>query len=95
MQLHGSPCRRNLQELISGASATVVIFLNTGCLTLSIKIAQKPYIIRSFGPEALKYESFEGKGYSLKLFQVYGVPRRPGPIMHLPVLLQGSTSQYP
>ena len=31
-------------------------------LTLSIKIAQKPYIIGSLGPKALKYESFEGKG---------------------------------
>ena len=30
--------------------------------TLSIKIAQKPYIIGSLGPKALKYESFEGKG---------------------------------
>ena len=33
--------------------------------TLSIKTAQKPYIILSLGPKALKYESFEGKGYSL------------------------------
>ena len=32
--------------------------------TLSIKIAQKPYIIVSLGPKALKYESFEGKGYA-------------------------------
>ena len=31
--------------------------------TLSIKIAQKPYIIGSLGPKALKYESFEGKGW--------------------------------
>ena len=31
-------------------------------LTLSIKIAQKPYIIGSLGPKALNYESFEGKG---------------------------------
>ena len=31
-------------------------------LTLSIKIAQKPYIIGSLGPKALKYESLEGKG---------------------------------
>ena len=31
-------------------------------LTLSIKIAQKPYIMGSSGPKALKYESFEGKG---------------------------------
>ena len=30
-------------------------------LTLSIKIAQRPYIIGSLGPKALKYESFEGK----------------------------------
>ena len=28
--------------------------------TLSIKIAQKPYIIGSLGPKALKYESLEG-----------------------------------
>ena len=30
--------------------------------TLSIKIAQKPYLTGSLGPKALKYESFEGKG---------------------------------
>ena len=33
-------------------------------LTLSIKIAQKPYIIGSLGPKALKYESFDAKGIS-------------------------------
>ena len=33
-------------------------------LSLSIKIAQKPYKIGSLGPKALKYESFEGKGVS-------------------------------
>ena len=31
-------------------------------LTLSITIAQKPYIIGSLGPKALKYESFDAKG---------------------------------
>ena len=31
--------------------------------TLSIKIAQKPYTIGSLGPKALKYESFDAKGY--------------------------------
>ena len=31
--------------------------------TLSIKIAHKPYIIGSLGPKALKYESFDAKGY--------------------------------
>ena len=31
-------------------------------LTLSIKIAQQPYIIGCLGPEALKYQYFEGKG---------------------------------
>ena len=37
-----------------------------GTLTLSIKIAQKPYIMNGvFGPKALKYESFEGKGKAL------------------------------
>ena len=30
--------------------------------TLSIKIAQKPYITGSLGPKASKYRSFEGKG---------------------------------
>ena len=30
---------------------------------LSIKMAQKPYILGSLGPKALTYESFEGKGY--------------------------------
>ena len=33
--------------------------------TLSIKIAQKPYIIGSLGPKALKYESFDAKGYAV------------------------------
>ena len=31
-----------------------------GMVSLSIKIAQRPYIIGSLGPKALKYESFEG-----------------------------------
>ena len=31
-------------------------------ITLSIKIAQKPYIIGSLGPKALKYESLDAKG---------------------------------
>ena len=31
-------------------------------VTLSIK-AQEPYIRRSWGPKALKYESFDAKGY--------------------------------
>ena len=31
-------------------------------LSLSINIAQKPYIIGSLGPKALKYESLEGQG---------------------------------
>ena len=31
-------------------------------LALSIKIAPKPYITGSLGPNALRYESFEGKG---------------------------------
>ena len=31
--------------------------------TVSIKIAQKPYIIGSAGPKALKYESFDARGY--------------------------------
>ena len=31
-------------------------------ISLSIKIAQKPYIIGSLGPKALKYEFLEGKG---------------------------------
>ena len=31
--------------------------------TLSIKIAQRPHIIGSLGPKALKYESLEGKGH--------------------------------
>ena len=33
-------------------------------VTLSIKIAQTPYMIGSLRPKALKYESFEGIGYS-------------------------------
>ena len=45
-------------------------FLNGAalCFTLSIKIAQKPYIIGSLGPKALKYESFEGGLCSGPLF---------------------------
>ena len=31
-------------------------------VSLSINIAQKPYIIGSLGPKALKYESFDAKG---------------------------------
>ena len=31
-------------------------------LPLSIKIAQKPYLIGSLGPKALKYESLKPKG---------------------------------
>ena len=34
-------------------------------LTLSIKIAQKRFIIGSLGPKALKYESFDAKGKGL------------------------------
>ena len=33
-----------------------------GSITLSINIAQKPYIMGSLRPKALKYESFEGSG---------------------------------
>ena len=32
-------------------------------ITCSIKTAQKPYMIGSLGPKALKYESFDAKGY--------------------------------
>ena len=35
--------------------------------TLSIKIAQKPFIIGSLGPKALRYESFEGTGYGFRI----------------------------
>ena len=34
----------------------------TPSLTLSVKIAQKPYIVGSLGPKALEYESFDAKG---------------------------------
>ena len=37
--------------------------------SLSIKIAQKPYVIGSLGPKALEYESFEGKGMVLPITQ--------------------------
>ena len=36
-------------------------------LSLSIKIAQKPYIIGSWGPKALKYESFDAKGLGFRI----------------------------
>ena len=43
--------------------------------TLSIKIAQKPHIIGSLGPKALKYESFDAKGKGLESrVQGFGVP---------------------
>ena len=38
-------------------------------ISLSIKTAQKPFVIGSLGPEALKYESFEGKGIPLVVEQ--------------------------
>ena len=41
--------------------------MNPSSLTLGIKIAQKPYIIGSLGPKALKYKSFEGKGKGLNI----------------------------
>ena len=40
--------------------------------TLSIKIAQKPSIIGSLGPKALKYESLEGQGRHLVELTVCG-----------------------
>ena len=36
--------------------------ISPNTLSLSIKIAQKPFMIGSLGLKALKYESFEGKG---------------------------------
>ena len=50
---------------VSGLELCVSRLALTRRLTLSIKKAQKPYIIGSLGPEALKYGSFEGKGYGL------------------------------
>ena len=44
-----------------------------GTLTLTITIAQKPYIMGSLGPKTLKYESFEGKGNG-RLMRPYMVP---------------------
>ena len=35
------------------------------CFAVSIKTPQKPYIIESLGPKALKYEFFEGRGRCL------------------------------
>ena len=47
-----------------------------GCSnTLSIKIAQKPYIIGSLGPKALKYESFDAKGYRVEGIRSSGLGR--------------------
>ena len=51
---HMSASRRFVYE-----SRTFRAFLT---VSLSIKIAQKPNIIRSLRPKALKYGSFEGKG---------------------------------
>ena len=42
-------------------------------LTLSIKIAQKPSIIGSLGPKALKYESFDAKGEGALGFRISGL----------------------
>ena len=45
-------------------------------LTLSTKIAQNPSIMGSLGPEALKYESFEGKDKDSKGWPPYPELRR-------------------
>ena len=52
---------REQEERLDNGDSTLCSFLPSH--TLSIKIAQKPYIIGFLGPKALKYESFEGKGY--------------------------------
>ena len=58
--------------------------LNSACqlvqgLTLSIKIAQKPYIIGSLGRKALKYESFEGEGKTVE----HGTPKETPIFSHI------------
>ena len=44
----------------------------SGTLTLRLKIAQKPYIVWSLGPKALKYESLEPKGKRKALAEIIG-----------------------
>ena len=57
----------NSKDIATGLKVPGVSTLNSITripltLPLSIKIAQNPHVIGSFGAKALKYESFEGKG---------------------------------
>ena len=52
--------------VVGGGSAQECLperFAKISNVSLSIKIAQKPYIMGSLGPKALKYESFDAKGF--------------------------------
>ena len=51
-------------------SSSIVASICLAQSPLSIKIAQKPYMIGSLGPKALKHESLEGKGLTVKAFQL-------------------------
>ena len=53
--------------------------------TLSIKIAQKPYIIGSLGPKALKYESFDAKGHMICEYESY----HPSPCLQVLKVMPG------
>ena len=63
LRVHGymagttSPHVRHVGRLARTPRRTFVI-----AQTLGLKIAEKPYIIGSLGPKALKYESFDAKG---------------------------------
>ena len=52
-------------------------------LSLSIKIAQKPYIIRSLGPKASKNELVEGKG--IEMIELNAKPETPKPLNPKPL----------
>ena len=53
-------CLRELSRFVYSESAPSTRIMK---FSFSIKIAQKPYTIGSSGPKALKYESFEGRGF--------------------------------
>ena len=43
----------------TGCQSLIIPYIRKGTLTLRLKIAQRPYVVWSLGPKALKYESLE------------------------------------
>ena len=65
LRCHG-PLRGTMFPVMSRTKQRYLTFtqiLECSTFSLSIKIAQKPCIVGSLGPKALKHESFEGKGF--------------------------------